>query len=792
MINKERLAEIVKQYKEIFTERWNKPQDERYKWVAVKWFQEHWDIDAEDFADMLKKSLSKADNLLGTVSTYPASMICGFANDAPEEVRTMFRNLFDENEDVFDRIQAFKDTSAYLLDCYGKGAKNHFQNENVITTYLWMHDPDTYSIYKYSYVKKLSSYLEYGYSFKTGYYEDNIRQWIILANELRSELKQDEGLRELLDRCLDEECYPDPELMTLITDLTHYVAKAYQKETEEWHGSDYDPGLDVEDWISLLNDSRVFTANCLEIMKRFKDYGGAATCKQLAVRYGGTAAYYNATCIALAKRIIKYAEIEPHRNEDGSIRAFWDVMFVGKLAPADEDGVFIWRLRDELSDALDQVDLSHVSLYVKDEGEQQYWWLNANPKVWSFSSLAEGESEAYTLFNENGNKRRIFQNFLDARAGDMVIGYESNPVKKIVAICRVAEEQDGEVILFEKVEGLNSPIEYAALKVCPELDKMEYFQNAQGSLFKLTPGEYEFILDMIREENPLRESAKIEKYTKEDFLADVYMSEEKYDTLKAVLKNKLNIILQGAPGVGKTYCAKKLAYSIMGEKDDSRIELIQFHQNYTYEDFIMGYKPKENTFVLTDGVFYRFCQKAKNQPDKSFFFIIDEINRGNLSKIFGELMMLIEKEYRDHEITLAYNDMPFSVPKNIYIIGTMNTADRSLAMIDYALRRRFSFFEMSPGFDTKGFLEYQSRLNSPLLDRVIDKIKSLNREIEDDSSLGRGFCIGHSYFCGQKECTEDWLKAVIDYDIIMMLQEYWFDEEAKVSRWKQEFDGIFA
>ena len=142
----------------------------------------------------------------------------------------------------------------------------------------------------------------------------------------------------------------------------------------------------------------------------------------------------------------------------------------------------------------------------------------------------------------------------------------------------------------------------------------------------------------------------------------------------------------------------------MGEKDSSRIELIQFHQNYSYEDFIMGFKPEQDGdgFKLTSGIFYNFCKKAEANPENDYFFIIDEINRGNMSKIFGELLMAIEKEYRGKNITLAYSGIKFMVPSNVYIIGMMNTADRSLAMIDYALRRRFSFFEMEPGFETEG------------------------------------------------------------------------------------------
>ena len=445
--------------------------------------------------------------------------------------------------------------------------------------------------------------------------------------------------------------------------------------------------------------------------------------------------------------------------------------------------------RPSLNYAVPSVEEANLPLH--DDEKCNYWWLNANPKIWSFSDIAVGETQAYTLYNENGNKRRIFQNFLDAKVGDVVIGYESNPVRQIVAIGRVSAEQDGEKLFFEKVETLSSPIDYAVLKECPELENMEYFRNPQGSLFKLTRSEYEFILDMIREENPIVTASSSDAYTKDDFLNEVYMTEERYETLVNVLRNKKNIILQGAPGVGKTFAARRLAWSMMGEKDDSRIEFVQFHQNYSYEDFVMGYKPVEDGFELKYGIFYRFCQKAANQPDKEFFFIIDEINRGNMSKIFGELLMLIEKDYRGTKMTLAYNGLPFSVPKNLYIIGMMNTADRSLAMIDYALRRRFSFFEIEPGFDSQGFISYQNGLNSETLDELISKVKELNRKIAADKSLGRGFCIGHSYFCGRDVCTDEWLHSVVDYDILPMLSEYWFDDENEFQRWKNILQGVF-
>lgn len=315
----------------------------------------------------------------------------------------------------------------------------------------------------------------------------------------------------------------------------------------------------MDEWVQLLGDPNVFTTGSLEIMKRMKDYGGQATCTQLAIKYGETKNFYNSGSSSLARRIAEKAGC-PVMERDTENSRWWPILYVGRTAGKEGTGSYTWKLRDELSAALNKVDLSQVELYVASapgEEEHGYWWLNANPKIWSFADIAVGEVQSYTLYNDNGNKRRIFQNFLDAKAGDMIIGHESNPVKQIVAIGRISAEQDGEKIFFKKVEGLTSPIDYLTLKNCPELERMEYFSNPQGSLFKLTKGEYDFIYDIIRDENPVSAEEAAAKYTKSDFVDEVYMSESRYDMLVSVLQNKKNIILQGAPGVGKNLCGKK-------------------------------------------------------------------------------------------------------------------------------------------------------------------------------------------------------------------------------------------
>lgn len=448
---------------------------------------------------------------------------------------------------------------------------------------------------------------------------------------------------------------------------------------------------------------------------------------------------------------------------------------------------FLWKNRKgpqqkQKSDSVTEI-INTPSEVNPDSSEVNYWWLVASPKYWTFSDIKVGEQVVYTVKNDKGNKRRIPANFEQAKTGDIVIGYEANPVKCIVALAKVSRASNGETISFVKTETLSTPVPWFDFKNSPEIADMEFIRNPNGSFFRLTEDEYNFLLELIRQENPEDDNPLLpvdapELYDDKKFLSEVFMSESGLSSLKKLLRHKKNIILQGAPGVGKTFSAKRLAYAMMGMTDESRIKMVQFHQNYSYEDFIMGYKPTASGFELREGVFYEFCRKAANDPDRDYYFIIDEINRGNLSKIFGELLMLIESGYRGTTVQLAYRKEEFAVPDNLYLIGMMNTADRSLAMIDYALRRRFSFFTMHPGLDTEGFKAEISRHDDTRVEKVVEVIRQLNSTIANDDSLGEGFCIGHSYFCNH-DTSADWIENVVRYDICPMLEEYWFDNNDK-------------
>ena len=666
MIDLAKLEPVLSGYQTYFPKHW--PRGEDFKWEAAQHFHDHWNIDAADFGEMFKEATAKVFALLDTGYAYPRAMILNFAAADCEATRAMFRSLFDESIELSQRITAFQAATEEIRTKYNDGSwSNHYQSTSAISVYLWLRYPDQYYIYRYSVAHDISDALNFDAPPKRDGSVESLLNSYRLYDELRAALSQNAAITQMIRSAVEAapagKYWPDTHWNIAAIDLGFYLSRFYLAEQKTaqmdagWFPakSEYDPGITTTQWSALLQDPSVFTPEALRVMQCMLDYGGQATCKQLAMKYGETSNFYISNSYHLAQRVAEKTGCRVMPRDNESMR-WWPILYVGKNTSTKADGTYIWRLRDELLQALKSADLSNV------------------------------------------------------------------PAATV-------------------------PVQQAAS----------------------------------------------DSYTKADFLNDVFLNGQRYDVLVSLLRHKKNIILQGAPGVGKTYAAKRLAYSMMGQADSSRVEFVQFHQNYSYEDFMLGYRPDGSGFKLTEGVFYRFCQKASNDPDREYFFLIDEINRGNLSKIFGELMMLIESDHRGEKITLAYNGMPFYVPENLYIIGMMNTADRSLALIDYALRRRFSFFEMEPAFTSDGFLHYQAALDNEPFNALVEQIKALNREITADASLGSGFRIGHSYFClaDPAACTTDWMRSVVEFDLLPTLAEYWFDAPDKLHRWEENLRGVF-
>ena len=293
-------------------------------------------------------------------------------------------------------------------------------------------------------------------------------------------------------------------------------------------------------------------------------------------------------------------------------------------------------------------------------------------------------------------------------------------------------------------------------------------------------------LAAIEEQEEADDEQPIQPYGVDDIIADGgFMTRGTLQGMISRIESKKNIILQGAPGTGKTWLAKRLGKALIGKRNPSpgQLRSVQFHPSLSYEDFVRGYRPSSNGLVITDGIFLQVVEVARAQPDIAHVLIIEEINRGNPAQVFGEMLTLLEntKRSRADAIELAYRKQPgerVHVPDNLYIIGTMNVADRSLALVDLALRRRFAFVSLEPVLNDSWAAWCSDRgIDGETIDFIRTQMTALNDDISSDRSLGPQFRIGHSYVT-PNETVEDakaWFKDVIETEIGPLLEEYWFD-----------------
>jgi 5-methylcytosine-specific restriction enzyme B len=707
------------------------------------------------------------------------------------------------------------------IDIFDAAARYRLKpNWDALSTLLWALRPSDYFPIKISFYRKLANevghelpigrpdpekldtLIQFGRAFWKALEPQHPTDWVDVQSFIWCVLPCSHAPRPELEA--SDETKP-PILSPHGSELTQYWTFSPGKDGDHWEEF-YKSGMMAIGWKGTP-DLRQFK-NKEEIRKFLKTLtAGKSSRKNAALACWQFVHEIKARDIVFAKRgssrILGYGVVQGDYSFDADSEDFRHFRKVAWKAKGE------WELPDD--DRMALKTLTNITPYPdfikrlsNTIGQQldpssdraSYWWLNANPKIWNFEETPVGQRQTYTSHNEKGNKRQKFKYFQEVKPGDLVIGYVTSPQKEVVAVCKITKglhkDGDSEVIEFEKIEQFSTPISFESLLGNPELSACEPLINNQGSLFRLTEQEFEIIRSLMDEAN-LPPKAHVQPYAKKDAMADLFLPETQFDEMLEALREKKNVVLQGAPGVGKSFVAKKLAYALVGWKDPKQVEMIQFHQSYSYEDFIQGFRPTpKGHFDLKYGVFYQFCRRAQREEStgKPFVFIIDEINRGNLSKIFGELMILIEPDKRgkEHSIPLAYSQEPderFYLPENLYIIGMMNTADRSLAMVDYALRRRFRFITLRPEFESQAFRGYLAHAGAEvaLINKIVSRMVALNEVVAADSkNLGPGYQIGHSYFCPRKGANPDekWYRQIVEAEIVPLIQEYWFDNEQKV------------
>jgi len=398
-----------------------------------------------------------------------------------------------------------------------------------------------------------------------------------------------------------------------------------------------------------------------------------------------------------------------------------------------------------------------------------YWWLTVNPRIFRFKDFDNGDLFAYSSINEDGSDRKIHTNFLEAKKGEKVLIYESVPIGRIIGICEIEKEWNDNMLCFKKIETFTEYVRRADIEQNRDIVNIEPFRYQEGIFFKLSEEEYKSIYNIIREMNPHHTYMIYPKYDKKDFMKDCYFEDEEYEELKELILTRKNVILQGPPGTGKTYIAKRMAFSILGKKDTSSILNVQFHPKFSVDEFIEGFRPDDLAiYKYREGCFKYFCNSARNDKENKYFLLIDEINRADVIKVFGDTFMLLEPDKRGKEnyVELPASNERFYIPENLFIIGTMNIADKEQTMSDYAVRRRFNFYNVNPIFDNPEFVKFYSK--SPLKKKIIETVKEINGMVSGNKQ------IGHCYFC--KDESDKELIRTVKYELIPLAEEYFKDE----------------
>ena len=780
MMNYTTLQEVISKYKRDIKKHW---ELERYKWVAIKVFQDHWDIDAENFAEMYKESISKTYNLLNSSMNFPGAQIYDFAKENPEKTREMFRLLFDESQDVYIRIAKFKEMGKEILNHHNEVApdaiwKTYYQNDNAVTTFLWLRFPDKYFIYKYSEYIVTEQVLCGSHNIKKGI---GLKPGYAMYYKIREHLLADAELKSIWSELIDKDCYSDPELITATVDLGFYISR-YCKPTEE-------------------QSARYWVIN--------HKYSNASAQEMLALREGAL------------RSNSAYMQEEYGHQSGAAVTMNW------KLAIQVKIGDYIFLRNGDRVYAVGQaiaprkehnIELNAQSIIANNKNEPYLSGLYTGVIVFE-------DAEVFYEDLTDGTANNWGQRF-DVDAWQYYTPYGVQPIKKYVdsyaqnTIREIAKE-DGEQLIKELKQQLGMKYEI--------LNQLEQCRNliltgapGTGKTY-LAKQIARLMLFGKSDENELNEAEKEIYKNNVEFVQfhPSYDYSDFVEGMRPITSDEGSALgFERRDGVFKAFCERAISNTVTSGSDNFdtawaamvadidendyidvplisgkgmfRVELNQYgtglanrtYPNNTYEkgQWIEGkskFFNKEQVKkvyhglngvpggahdnyrrAIVDHMMKKYGLKAYVATTgvsevKPYIFIIDEINRGELSKILGELFYSIDPGYRgvsgrvktQYQNLIAADDTfsdGFYVPENVYILGTMNDIDRSVESMDFAIRRRFTWREIS-AVDTQE--EMLQLLNESIREKAKKSMNALNDAIlNPDYHLGEAYQIGASYF----------------------------------------------
>jgi len=796
----EKIKNIIALYKDDFIRINN---EERFKWEAIHTYKKVWNIDADNFAQTVSAAFRNHGTLLRAGNYYPYKMLITFAEAEPETVRSLFKTLYNETLPFDERFRAFRDG---FNKFYGPQNLNSYQDLHAVSVYLTFEYPEKHHIYKYRVLKNFIKAI--------GYNSGNIdsmtdtEKYNLLSDVCGRVLELlDDEVKEISMERLDENCYADEAFHILAHDIIYFGSQNVFSEDKEdgvyWPSpEEYDPQISEAEWMDILNNRDITTIDTLRMLKMILMQGGESTCANLAEKYGNTHNHYNKLGSNFGERVKKALDC-PDCIDDGQVR-FFPIPFLGRYITENGNKRYSWKLRDELKAALENTDLSDIDLTAKEELKMNiskntilygppgtgktYNTVLYAVAIIENKNLSEVKAEEYNDVLSRYNEYKS-EGLIEFTTFHQSYGYEEfiEGIKPILN-----SESDESDVKYTMEDGLFKAFcSRSSIPVAKKSD-MELGLNKNPTIWKVSlwstgdnpirtecheNGHIRIGWDMygaeITEDTDFSENGG--KNVLNAFISQMKIGDIVFSCYSSTTIDAIGVVSGEYEWCGEEYDELNRRRKVNWIVKDIREDIVEINGGNTMT-LASVYRLKNIALSDAITIIEKYLPQAVEEK-KNHVFIIDEINRGNISKIFGELITLIEPTKRigqteGMKIRLPYSQTMFGVPDNVYILGTMNTADRSIAAIDTALRRRFRFKEIMPDVDVLNGITVEGVIIKNMLDKINKRITAL---------YDREHTIGHSYFLPLKDNpTLDTLAVIFSDDIIPLLQEYFYEDYEKI------------